>query len=52
MRGMRAGMRLLAEGRLRVQELVTHRFALDSIDEAFRTALEKPTGFVKATVIP
>jgi L-iditol 2-dehydrogenase len=52
MRGMRAGMRLLASGRLRMRELVTHRFRLDAIDEAFRTALEKPPGFVKATVIP
>jgi threonine dehydrogenase-like Zn-dependent dehydrogenase len=52
MRGMRAGMRLLSAGRVRVEELVTHRFPLSDIDTAFRTALEKPPGFVKATVIP
>ena len=52
MRGMRAGMRLLSAGRVRMDGLVTHRFGLDDIDAAFRTALDKPPGFVKATVIP
>jgi 2-desacetyl-2-hydroxyethyl bacteriochlorophyllide A dehydrogenase len=52
MRGMRAGMRLLSAGRVRMDDLVTHRFGLDDIDAAFRTALDKPPGFVKATVIP
>ncbi|HEX8858786.1 MAG TPA: alcohol dehydrogenase catalytic domain-containing protein [Actinomycetes bacterium] len=48
--GMRAGMRLLTSGRISLEDLVTHRFPLVSIDEAFRTAIEKPEGFVKATV--
>jgi 2-desacetyl-2-hydroxyethyl bacteriochlorophyllide A dehydrogenase len=52
MRGMRAGMRLLSAARVRMDDLVTHRFGLDDIDTAFRTALDKPPGFVKATVIP
>ena len=30
--------------------LVTHRFALENIDEAFATAVAKPEGFVKAVV--
>jgi threonine dehydrogenase-like Zn-dependent dehydrogenase len=50
--GMRAGMRLLTSGRISLDELVTHRFDLDDIDSAFRTAIDKPDGFVKATVIP
>jgi threonine dehydrogenase-like Zn-dependent dehydrogenase len=50
--GMRAGMRLLTSGRISLEELVTHRFDLDDIDSAFRTAIDKPDGFVKATVIP
>jgi L-iditol 2-dehydrogenase len=50
--GMRTGVRLLTSGRLTMQDLVTHRFALDEIDEAFRTAIEKPEGFVKAVVVP
>jgi hypothetical protein len=30
--------------------LVTHAFDLDHIEDAFRTAVERPEGFVKATV--
>jgi L-iditol 2-dehydrogenase len=52
LRGMRAGMRLLTSGRVSLDGLVTHRFPLATIDEAFRTAIEKPEGFVKATVTP
>lgn len=52
LRGMSQGMRLLTSGRLRIDDLVTHRFTLDEIDAAFQTAIEKPDGFVKATVIP
>jgi threonine dehydrogenase-like Zn-dependent dehydrogenase len=50
MRGMRAGMRLLTSGRLALADLVTHRFALDDVNEAFAVAASKPAGFVKATV--
>jgi threonine dehydrogenase-like Zn-dependent dehydrogenase len=50
--GMRAGMRLLTSGRISLAELVTHRFSLDDIGSAFQTAIAKPEGFVKATVIP
>ncbi|HEY7042272.1 MAG TPA: zinc-binding dehydrogenase [Nocardioidaceae bacterium] len=51
MRGMTVGMRLLAAGRLSMTELVTHRFAIEEIGTAFQTALDKPPGFVKATVL-
>jgi L-iditol 2-dehydrogenase len=50
LRGMRAGMRLLTSGRLALDDLVTHRFGLDEVNEAFAVAVEKPPGFVKATV--
>jgi 2-desacetyl-2-hydroxyethyl bacteriochlorophyllide A dehydrogenase len=50
MRGMRAGMRLLTSGRIALDDLVTHRFGLDDVGDAFATAVEKPDGFVKATV--
>jgi 2-desacetyl-2-hydroxyethyl bacteriochlorophyllide A dehydrogenase len=50
MHGMRAGMRLLASGRLALDDLVTHRFPLEDVNEAFAVAVEKPVGFVKATV--
>jgi L-iditol 2-dehydrogenase len=51
-RGMRRGMRLLTSGRISTEGLVTHPFDLDHIDDAFRTAVERPDGFVKATVTP
>lgn len=50
MRGMDVAGRLLAAGRLDLASLVTHRFALEDIDEAFATAVAKPEGFVKAVV--
>jgi 2-desacetyl-2-hydroxyethyl bacteriochlorophyllide A dehydrogenase len=50
MRGMRIGMRLLTSGRLRIDDLITHRFALDEIGAAFQQAHDKPDGFVKSTV--
>ena len=52
LRGMDRGMRLLTSGRISLDGLVTHRFTLDRIDEAFATAVERPDGFVKAMVIP
>jgi 2-desacetyl-2-hydroxyethyl bacteriochlorophyllide A dehydrogenase len=52
LRGMERGMRLLTSGRISLEGLVTHRFGLDRIDEAFATAVERPDGFVKATVVP
>jgi threonine dehydrogenase-like Zn-dependent dehydrogenase len=51
MRGMRTGMRLLSSGRIRIDDLVTHRFALEDVGRAFQVAVEKPAGFVKSTVI-
>jgi threonine dehydrogenase-like Zn-dependent dehydrogenase len=48
---MRTGMRLLTAGRIRLDDLVTHRFELDEVDRAFGVAYEKPEGFVKSTVI-
>jgi threonine dehydrogenase-like Zn-dependent dehydrogenase len=50
LRGMTVGMRLMTSGALSLEGLVTHRFPLPQIDEAFRVAREKPTGFVKATI--
>ena len=50
--GMRMGMRLLTSGRVGLDGLVTHSFPIERIDEAFRTAIDKPDGFVKATVTP
>ena len=52
MHGMRRAGRLLASKRIAMEPLVTHRFPLDRIDEAFRAVVEKPDGFVKAVVHP
>ena len=51
LRGMEIGMRLLVSGKLSLENLVTHRYSLDEINQAFQTACDKPTGFVKSTVI-
>jgi len=51
LRGMRIGARLTGAGLLDQAPLVTHRFGLDDIGAAFATAVAKPPGFVKATVV-
>jgi L-iditol 2-dehydrogenase len=51
MRGMRIGMRLLSSGRLQIGDLVTHRFGLDDVGDAFQMAVDKPAGFLKSTVV-
>ena len=50
MRGMTVGMRLLESGVLSMEGMVSHRFPLEEINEAFRALEEKPPGFVKAVV--
>jgi L-iditol 2-dehydrogenase len=50
MRGMRTGMRLLTSGRLTLADLVTHRFPLEAVGQAFQTAHEKPSGFMKSVI--
>jgi threonine dehydrogenase-like Zn-dependent dehydrogenase len=50
LRGMSIGMRLLSSGVLSMEGLVSHRFALEDINDAFATLRAKPEGFVKAVV--
>lgn len=50
LRGMDVGMRLVSSGRLPTAGLVSHRFPLERIDEAFATLRAKPEGFVKAVI--
>ena len=52
MGGMRAAGRLLTSKRISMEPLVTHRYPLERIAEAFDTAVAKPDGFVKAVVQP
>lgn len=50
MRGMSIGMRLVSSGVLSMDGLVTHRFPLEQINDAFATLQRRPEGFVKAVV--
>ena len=49
--GLRTGMRLLASGRINLEPVVTHRFPLSDINDAFAATRDKPPGFMKATVV-
>jgi threonine dehydrogenase-like Zn-dependent dehydrogenase len=49
---MREAARLAASGALDVGALVTDRFPLDRLGEAFEAARTRPDGFVKAWVEP
>ena len=51
LRGMRIGMRLLTSRRLSLDDLVSHRYPLAEINQAFAIACEKPVGFVKSTIL-
>jgi threonine dehydrogenase-like Zn-dependent dehydrogenase len=48
--GIRRGLELVRMGRLRTGTLVTHRFGLDGVGEAFQALATKPDGFIKAVV--
>jgi L-iditol 2-dehydrogenase len=50
MRGMSAGTRLLSSGGLSMDGLVTHRFPLERIDDAFAALRDRPPGFAKAVI--
>ena len=49
---MRTAGKLLGSKRISMEPLITHRYPLDGIDEAFAAAVDKPEGFVKAVVHP
>ncbi len=49
-RGMEEGVRLLAEGTLDLDPLLTHFFPLAEINHAFEMAATRPEGFFKAVV--
>jgi len=49
--GMEIGLQLLESGKLVMDDLVTHRYPLAEINEAFRTATQKSDDFVKGVII-
>jgi threonine dehydrogenase-like Zn-dependent dehydrogenase len=50
LRGMDVGTRLLSSGQLSMKGLVTHRYPLERINDAFAALRDKPQGFVKAVI--
>lgn len=48
--GLRDAVQLTLNGTLRPTPLYTHRFTLDSLDQALETARQRPNGFLKALV--
>jgi len=50
LRGMSVGVKLMENGLLTMGDLITHRFPLGSINDAFATAERKPDGFIKSVV--
>lgn len=49
---MRIGLALEEKGLIDIGGLVTHRFGLDEVDQAYTALRDKPPGFVKAVVKP
>ena len=49
--GMRDAATLVESGSLPVDALVTHTFPIEDAAEAFRCAVERPDGFLKAAVV-
>ncbi|MEG8989752.1 zinc-binding dehydrogenase [Ignavibacteria bacterium 4148-Me] len=51
LRGSRIGIQLLNERRINVKQLITHKYNLSEIEQAFTVAKNKPAGFVKSVII-
>ncbi len=52
MESMRIGLELTASGLLDLGSLVTHRYPLDGVDQAYTDLQSKPPGFIKALIQP
>jgi NADPH:quinone reductase len=49
---MRTAIALVDSGRLDPSDLLTHRYSLHELPAAFREAVRRPEGFIKAAVEP
>jgi L-iditol 2-dehydrogenase len=49
---MPRAIQLVADGRIRLRELITHRFALEDFGDAFATFTERRDGALKVVVRP
>lgn len=52
LRAMAAGLDLIRTHQFSYQPLITHRFGLAGIDEAFSCFTDRPAGFIKSVIIP
>ena len=52
MESMRVGLELLASKKLDLASLVTHRYPLSDVDQAYIDMRSKPAGFIKGVVLP
>ena len=50
-RGLEEAVAAVAEGRVDLAPLLTHRYRLDQVSEAIEATRDKPAGFVKALVM-
>lgn len=48
--GIEAGIIAIEDGRIRPQDLLTHRFELDQLNDAFQMMIDRPDGFIKGWV--
>ncbi len=48
--GLRAGIDAVQDGRIKLEKLLTHRFSLDGLDQAFQMVIDRPDGFIKGWV--
>ncbi|MEE4194962.1 MAG: zinc-binding dehydrogenase [Anaerolineae bacterium] len=51
-RGMAVSADMIRRGTLDMKSLVTHKFALDQLDDAFTIMMEKPQGYIKSIIVP
>ena len=49
-RSTERGLEAMAADHVDMEALITHRFTLDDVDQAFRTLENKPPGFIKAVI--
>ena len=50
--GMAVSADMIRRGSLDMKSLVTHKFALDQLDDAFTMMMEKPAGYIKSIILP
>lgn len=49
---IRRGIRFLESGVVKMDDIITHRYGLDEIKQAFEDLLHKPKGYIKGVIIP